>query len=327
MEAEILYSLNGRNLKLWKELLEKSGLFVEDTPESTVLVWDGGELIATGSRKKNLLKYIAVSESRQGEDLTATVISNLRQDAFAAGYEHLFLYTKPKNRLMFTSLFFYPVVQTDTVLLMESEQNGIKSFLSSLPALDGERIGAAVMNCNPFTNGHRHLAEKAAAECDRFYIFVLSEESPPFTAADRFEMVKRGVSDIKNVTVYPSGPYLISSATFPTYFLKDRDSADSVKCDLDIKIFGEHYAPYFNIKKRFVGTEPLSQMTEKYNLSLEEKLPAYGIELATVERFKKNGTPVSATEARAMIESRNLDRLKELVPETTYSYLKEKNYI
>ena len=72
--------------------------------------------------------------ARQGEGLTATVLKALRQDAFDAGHSHLFLYTQPKNKWMVQSLFFYPIAQTDDVLLMENRKNGIDDFLSSLPA-------------------------------------------------------------------------------------------------------------------------------------------------------------------------------------------------
>ncbi|MGI6668986.1 MAG: hypothetical protein ACOX4M_06160 [Acetivibrionales bacterium] len=45
---------------------------------------------------------------------------------------------------------------------MESEKDGIKNFISGLkaPRRDGV-IGSAIMNCNPFTLGHRYLIEKS----------------------------------------------------------------------------------------------------------------------------------------------------------------------
>ena len=198
-------------------MLARAELEADEAVESTVLVWDDGQLIATGSRQGNLLKCIAVDESRQGEGLTATVLTQLRQDAFRAGHKHLFLYTKPKNLLQFSSLFFYPVAQTEQVLLMENQPGGIQTFLDSFPACEpAGKVGAAVMNCNPFTLGHRYLIETAARECDRLYVFVLSEDKSRFSAADRLTLVKEGTKDLKNVTVLPTGPYLISSATFPT---------------------------------------------------------------------------------------------------------------
>ena len=107
MDIQLRKNLHGSTLAAWNCLLAKTGLKAEQAPETTVLIWDDEELIATGSRQDNVLKYIAVDPAHQGEGLLASVISSLRQDAFGAGISHLFLYTKPENRELFTSLFFF----------------------------------------------------------------------------------------------------------------------------------------------------------------------------------------------------------------------------
>ncbi len=296
-------------------LLNACGLEYEDVPEETVLIWDVDRLVATGARQEHILKYIAVDPGYQGEGLTATLVTALKDSALKAGYEHLFLFTKPRNKFQFRSLFFYPVAQTGDVLLMEDRRDGIGSFLRSLPksCIEG-RIGAAVMNCNPFTLGHRYLIEAAAKQCDHLYVFLLSEDKSYFSAADRLEMAKLGTADLSNVTVLPSGPYLISSATFPSYFLKDRDKAQA-HCDLDVAVFAKHYIPHFGITHRFVGTEPLSPLTEQYNKALREKLP---IPLIEIPRLEQEGSPVSASRVRSL-----LPNIAHLVPESTYTYLRE----
>lgn len=324
MYVELTHRLAGEKLKKWQTLLLSAGLTPEEPPETAILVWQDEDLIATGSRVGNLLKYIAVSPAHQGEDLTATVLTGLRQDAFDCGHSHLFLYTKPGNEWMFTGLFFYPIAKTKDVLLMESVQSGIENFLSALPKENKKsKIGALVINANPFTCGHKYLVETAAAQCDWVYVFVLSEDKSEFSAKDRLEMVKQGVAHLKNVTVLPTGPYLISAATFPTYFLKDREKAGQVQCLLDIAIFCKYFAPKFSITCRYVGTEPLSFMTEQYNMALREHLPKNGIALREIPRLETAGTPVSASAVRALIkEGKPIDHL---VPETTYRYLKENN--
>lgn len=328
MEIELVSRLQGAKMDAWKALLERSGLEPDTQWESTVLIWDDEQLIAAASRKGNLLKCIAVDDTRQGEGLTATLLTQLRQDAFGCGHSHLFLYTKPKNKAMFSSLFFYPIAETDTVLLMENRKDGIGSFLDTLPVTpcDGT-VGAAVMNCNPFTKGHRYLIETAAKDCDRFYVFVLSEDQSEFSARDRMEMVKLGTADLQNVTVLPTGPYLISSATFPTYFLKDRDSAEQVHCLLDIEIFCRYYVPKFGITRRYVGTEPLSQMTDLYNQALQSHLPQRGIDLHLIPRLELEGTPVSASAVRSYMQNGEYRILKQLLPETTCEYLKSHDFM
>lgn len=323
METELHSRLKGKKLALWQDFLAKAGLEADTHSDTTALVWDGEALIAAGSRLGNLLKCIAVDEARQGEGLTATVLTALRQDAFRAGERHLFLYTKPKNRFQFSSLFFYPIVQTDQVLLMEDRRNGIKDFLNTLPAPCTEgKIGALVMNCNPFTLGHRHLIATAAAECGHVYVFVLSEDRSRFSAKDRMEMVQAGTRDLKNVTVLPTGPYLISAATFPTYFLPNRESAQQAKCQLDIAVFLQHFVPRFGINVRYVGTEPLSPVTDLYNEALGASLPPAGIDLRLVPRLAgPDGIPISASAVRENLDAGQFDAIRQLVPDTTYQHL------
>lgn len=328
MEVELTSRLWGAKLDAWKALLARAGLEPDLQSESTVLIWDEDQLIAAASRQGNLLKCIAVDDSRQGEGLTATLLTQLRQDAFAHGHNHLFLYTKPKNKTMFASLFFYPIAETQQVLLMENRKDGIQGFLDTLPVdpCTGT-VGAAVMNCNPFTKGHRYLIETAAAECDRLYVFVLSEDQSEFSAKDRMEMVRLGTNDLSNVTVLPTGPYLISSATFPTYFLKDRERAERIHCLLDIEIFCNYFVPKFGITRRYVGTEPLSPMTNQYNDALRQCLPDRGIEFREIPRLAHAGVPVSASAVRACLHSGDHAALQQLLPETTYEYLKTHDHL
>lgn len=323
MEIEIASKLNSKKAELWRQLLRSADLEPDETVEQIVLVWDGAEPVATGSRTGNLLKCLAVKPSYQGNDLTSTVLTALRQEAFREGFHHLFLYTKPANRALFSSLFFYPVAQTESVLLMENREKGILSFLETLPSADHHdgTVGAAVMNCNPFTYGHQHLIETAAAECDHMYVFVLSEDRSRFSAADRLAMVQQGTAHLGNVTILPTGPYLISSATFPTYFLKDRESADSIHCRLDIEIFLRYFAPRFSITRRYVGSEPFSPMTKQYNDILNQHLPNHGIAVRELPRFEIGGTPVSASSVRRLLESGDLDAARALVPKSTWKYL------
>ena len=326
MDIRIVDHLQGKNRSLWQSLMARTHLAADEDSERTVLVFENGELLAAGSRKGNLLKCIAVDPAHQGEDLTATLLTALREDAFRAGFRHLFLYTKPMNEFLFRGLFFYPVVKTGDVLLMENVRGGIRSFLDTLPLPSAEgKIGAAVMNCDPFTLGHRHLIQTAAGRCDHLYVFVLSEDQGHFSSGDRIAMVKAGTAHLDNVTVLPTGPYLISAATFPTYFLKNRDQAETVHCALDIAVFTRYFVPRFSIGHRFVGEEPLSPMTCSYNEALVKSLPEQGVEVHVIPRLCRENRPISASEVRARLAAGQ--DIRDLVPETTYSYLSDHSYI
>ena len=324
MDILVYNTLPPAKYTLWQDLLHRLDLSCQETVEQTVLIMEADQLIATGSRTKNLLKYIAVDPAWQGQNLTATVLTYLRQAALQAGYRRLFLYTKPANADMFTPLFFYPVAQTSNVLLMENTANGIQQFLHTLTRMPTQGvIGAVVMNCDPFTQGHRYLVQTAASECDWLYVFVLSEDSGFFSAQDRMQMVKLGTADLSNVTVLPTGDYLISAATFPTYFLKNRDQAATAQCQLDIAIFTQHFAPHFGITHRYVGSEPLSALTDMYNQQLFAQLPQQGIRVQQIPRLCHNGNPISASAVRDLLQKGYWDRLQPLVPPSTFSYMQE----
>ena len=320
MEICVVDRLSGKNRGLWQSLMSRTNLAPDEDSERTVLLLEEGELLAAGSRKGNLLKCIAVDPMHQGEDLTATLVTTLREDAFRAGYRHLFLYTKPGNEYLFRGLFFYPVVKTKEVLLMENVRDGIRTFLDSLPvAAATGKIGAAVMNCDPFTLGHQYLVETAAGMCDWLYVFVLSEDRGHFSSRDRFAMVQAGTGHLSNVSVLPTGTYLISSATFPTYFLKNRDQAQTIHCALDIEIFTRYFVPHFSIGHRFLGEEPLSPMTCSYNEALCRMLPQAGVQTHVIPRRCLGDTPISASAVRARLQGG--EDIRSLVPETTYNYI------
>ena len=114
MDMELHNPLRGTKVNIWSDFLKKAGLTADTDAQQTVLVWENDELIATGSRTGNLLKYIAVDPMHQGEGLLAKVLTPLRQEAFREGHDRLFLYTKPVNEPLFADLMFYPVAQFST---------------------------------------------------------------------------------------------------------------------------------------------------------------------------------------------------------------------
>ena len=52
------------------------------------------------------------------------------------------------------------------------------------------------------------------------------------------ELIKSEMQDKEGITIMPSGKYIISSATFPSYFLKEEDVERArVSLDVDISVF------------------------------------------------------------------------------------------
>ena len=314
-------SLTGRQLIRTESFLSSMGLRYEGGADYTAqLTSDEGDILGTGSLCGNVLKYIAVDTSLQGEGAALTLVSALVEEAMRRGITKLFLFTKAQNELLFRGIGFYTLAATKDVCFMENTRNGLARWLDSVPRFEGT-VGAAVMNCNPFTNGHRYLIETAAAAVDHLYVFVVSEDRSRFPFEARFRMVKLGTEDIPNVTVLPSGDYMISQATFPTYFLKDSSKAESVWSALDVTLFGQRIAPALNITKRFVGTEPYCEVTRGYNSVMKELLPKYGVELIEIPRTGG----ISASRVREALDRNDMEAVSALVPETTLKILLERD--
>lgn len=187
-----------------------------------------------------------------------------------------------------------------------------------------ESVGAIVMNCNPFTLGHRYLIETCSKKCDMLIVFVVQEDKSYFPYEDRIRLVKEGCSDLENVCVTGSGKFILSSLTFSEYFNKAQLQDRIVDSSEDITLFVNEIVPAANIKVRFVGTEPLDTVTNQYNRTMEAILSQHGIRFEEVSRIEKNGKVISASRVRKLLESRKWELIQELVPNTTFSYLKKR---
>ena len=177
--------------------------------------------------------------------------------------------------------------------------------------------GCIVMNCNPFTLGHRYLIEQAAKQVERLYVMVVREDCSLFTYTERKAMVEQGVADIENVSVIDGSDYAISRATFPTYFLKRLDDAADTQMLLDLDLFRRHIAPALGATVRFVGTEPTDQLTRRYNQLMHEALK----DVREINRLEKDGNAVSASRVRKAMEEGDMNTIRQLVPPTTLPYI------
>ena len=179
------------------------------------------------------------------------------------------------------------------------------------------RGGVVVMNCNPFTLGHRYLIEQAAKQVERLYVMVVREDCSLFAYTERKAMVEQGVADIENVNVIDGSDYAISRATFPTYFLKRLDDAADTQMLLDLDLFRRHISPALGATVRFVGTEPTDQLTRRYNQLMHEALK----DVRETARLEKDGYAVSASRVRKAMEEGDMNTIRQLVPPTTLPYI------
>lgn len=287
------------------------------------MVDEENRVIATGSCFGATLRCFAVSQQHQGEGLLNEVVSHLMEYQMARGYTHLFLYTKIKSAKFFQSLGFYEIARVDgTLVFMENRRNGFPSYLSRLEKTARPGVsGAIVMNANPFTLGHQYLVETAAGRCDTLHLFLLSEDASLVPFGVRKQLVQAGTAHLKNVVLHDSGPYIISNATFPSYFLKDDSAVIQEHAKLDLAIF-VRIARALGVTVRFVGEEPTSQVTGLYNEIMAAQLPENGIDCVILPRKEALGKAISASTVRAALQAGDWQTLSQLVPQTTLDYFR-----
>lgn len=357
MEIQTLNPTTPRQRQRIEAFLKRNGLRFDDMHYYAALTDDDGEMIAGGGLKGNVIKCVAVDDAHKGEAIANTLISHLIAHANEEGHSNVMLFTKPKNRQLFESLSFRLLAEAPEAVLMETGIGGINNTVEALKKIkeEGEVCkennqeckkeektnlnittpqhlnpstpqplttttplrGVVVMNCNPFTLGHRYLIEQAAKQVERLFVMVVREDCSLFAYAERKAMVEQGVAHLKNVTVIDGSEYAISQATFPTYFLKRLDDAADTQMLLDLDLFRRHIAPALGATVRFVGTEPTDRLTRRYNQLMHEVLA----DVREIVRLEKEGNAVSASRVRKAMEEGDMNTIRQLVPPTTLPYI------
>lgn len=357
MEIQTLNPTTPRQRQRIEAFLKRNGLRFDDMHYYAAITDDDGEMIAGGGLKGNVIKCVAVDDAHKGEAIANTLISHLIAHANEEGHSNVMLFTKPKNRQLFESLSFRLLAEAPEAVLMETGIGGINNMVEQLKKIkeEGEVCkennqgckkeektnlnittpqhlnpstpqllitttplrGVVVMNCNPFTLGHRYLIEQAAKQVERLFVMVVREDCSLFAYAERKAMVEQGVAHLKNVTVIDGSEYAISQATFPTYFLKRLDDAADTQMLLDLDLFRRHIAPALGATVRFVGTEPTDRLTRRYNQLMHEVLA----DVRETARLEKKGNVVSASRVRKAMEQGDMSTIRQLVPPTTLPYI------
>lgn len=357
MDIQTLNPTTPRQRQRIEAFLKRNGLRFDDMHYYAAVTDDDGEMIAGGGLKGNVIKCVAVDDAHKGEAIANTLISHLIAHANEEGHSNVMLFTKPKNRQLFESLSFRLLAEAPEAVLMETGIGGINNTVEALKKIkeEGEvckennkeckeeektnlnittpqhlnpstpqplnttppRRGVVVMNCNPFTLGHRYLIEQAAKQVERLFVMVVREDCSLFAYAERKAMVEQGVAHLENVTVIDGSEYAISQATFPTYFLKRLDDAADTQMLLDLDLFRRHIAPALGATVRFVGTEPTDRLTRRYNELMHEVLT----DVREISRLEKEGNAVSASRVRKAMEQGDMSTIRQLVPPTTLPYI------
>ena len=314
---------DSRSIKQVEDLLLAEGIKLDSCLDYTCGIYDDNRtLIATGSCFDNTMRCFAVSSAHRGEGLLNQIIMHLIEIQFERGNSHLFVYTKYVSANFFRDLGFYEIVRTDDDLVfMENSKTGFSSYLASLEKTrkHGQKIAAIVMNANPFTLGHQYLVSRAASENDILHLFMVSDDCSLIPYDVRKKLILEGTSQIPNIVYHDTGSYIISNATFPSYFQKDDVSVIRGHAHLDLFIFCK-IAERLGINVRYVGEEPRSLVTAIYNQIMKEELPAHGISCEELPRLTAHDKAISASDVRLAIKNRDYALLRTLVPDSTYRY-------
>ena len=324
-ELEIRGLRPGEELQM-DSLLAREGLRRDPWLDYTAGIFDGSSLLAAGGCAGSTLRCLAVDSRRLGEGLLNRLVHHLIQVQYQRGNYHLFLYTKGSAAPMFQDLGFHEIARDgQQTVFLENRRQGFSDYLQSLLQEgfgDAKRpVGAIVMNANPFTLGHQYLAEQASAACGTLHLFVVSEDLSVFPAEDRMALVRAGTAHLSNIVYHPTGSYLISQATFPSYFLADSDAAAMAQARLDGAVFAR-IAAALEITIRFLGTEPTSHVTALYNQALSEVLPPAGVECRVLPRRELAGAAISASSVRQALKDGDWAAAEQMVPPTTAAYLR-----
>ena len=316
-----------RTLAQVDQLLDREGIRRDNNLDYICVMYDDNyDVIATGSCFGNTLRCFAVHSDHQGEGLLNAIISHLTEVQFARGNIHLFLYTKCSSSKFFSDLGFYEIARIEgQIVFMENRRTGFSDYLKALEKdkVQAPKVAALVMNANPFTLGHQYLIEKAAAENDFLHIFIVSEDASLVPFSIRKKLIMDGISHLHNVRCHDSGPYIISNATFPSYFQKDEEAVIESHAMLDLTVFTK-IAAALGIHRRYVGEEPNSVVTGIYNTIMEKKLPEHGISCIIVPRKAFNSGIISASTVRQAIKDGDWDLLSQLVPQTTLDFFQSR---
>lgn len=315
--------------RAWEALLEAGGIRGERPIDASFGLYDGDRLIATASLFQNIIKCVAVDPAYQGGSVFNELISGMLNELYRRGFQNAYVYTKPSAQKAFGYLGFKLIESVGSDLcFMEQAAHGLNEFLSALAGCrqPAARVASIVMNANPFTLGHRHLVEAAMSQADVLHLFVVSEDCSAFPTEVRRALVHAGVADLSGIIIHETGPYLVSSATFPSYFLKASDDVTRIQATLDAKIFKRYFVPTLGITHRFVGEEPFSPATAAYNAAMAavfDDAPDPGVpKLQIMPRKLQCGEAISASNVRRFIAIGDLDAACALVPETTAAFLR-----
>ncbi|AOG60989.1 [citrate (pro-3S)-lyase] ligase [Spiroplasma helicoides] len=291
--------------------------------DATLVIKDEKQkIIATCSKLNNVIKCIAVCKDYINQNFLNKLVTEISKLIYLEKQDEIFVFTKPENKFIFEGVGFDNIFVNDKIAFLTNKINNYKKYKTYIQnLLTGNDIAILLMNCNPLTKGHGFLIEYASKKYQQVYIIPVKEDVSLFTYEERKQMLSLFVKNFTNVALLKGSDYLISKATFPTYFLNEEDKIVIANSEVDANVFVNLFENTKSKITRVVGSEPNSRTTNLYNNVMNTVLEKNNIGFEQVERYTINNNVVSASTVRKNIYENK--EWESLVPQTTIEIIKK----
>lgn len=309
-----------------KIFLASFGLHYEKDIDKTLYIEENGNIIATISKSKDIIKCLAISSNYQSENLSSVLVSKILEKMHEENIYSYMVFTKAIYENTFINLGFKKLVNTSNTVMLEGGVDSIEDAIKKMKVkinaeygtiTDDIKVGSIVMNANPVTLGHQYLIEQSIKENDLTLVFVVEEDNQEFDFQSRYGLVYLTCKKYENVVVLPASKYIVSKNTFPTYFLKE-DIVDKEISLVDGLIFKNYFMKHLKIDRRYVGSEVKEKMND-YNMTLKEILED---KLILLDRISLDGQVVSASHVRELLKEGSIEKALTYIPRECHSIFK-----
>ena len=301
--------------------LEEQGLRPDHGVQATVSLREDGRILACGGLEGNVIKTVAWTRPVRGQGLAGGSDDGAPAGGFLPGAQAAVCVYQALNEALFRAELSGGL--SGEAMLLKAPREGYAGIWTVCPSPGGARRGGDELRSlypgAPIPGG------SGQAGCDWLYVFVLSEDKGMFSPEDRLALVRQGCREFPNVSVHPTMGYLISNATFPTYFLKDRSRGQEISCQLDLRFFCRQLCTGSGPPEAVLwAQEPLDPVTRQYNEALQASLPGRALQWWELPRLEVGGQPVSASRVRLAWRSGTWRLCGSWSPDTTYAYCASK---
>ena len=241
---------------------------------------------------RGLEQYCSYLRSFRREGRTGVVVMNA--NPFTLGHQYLLQQASSQV----DHLFVIPVREDCSDFLYEERLAMIRAAVADL--CHSERSEESMCYEGPTAEGNYF-----SGRCPKNQ-FPSAIATPTHCHSERSEESNR-------ITVLEGSEYVISAVTFPTYFLKDLSTAAQTQMQLDMDLYTRWIAPALGASVRFVGSEPLDALTNRYNQLITNSV--------VVPRMELDGAPVSASRVRSALSLGRFGEASALCPVSSRPYL------